>query len=169
MWYFLPFALPSVFIYLFNGPAQVIAIYGSLPELTLIALVYYGNSRNKTIGQLAGFLAGLTIDFLSAAPLGFFTFIYTAIGYAAGATKGKVYVDPIFTPLLMIAAAVLAKSIMVFILSGLFGYPEVQSAVFSGPFLIQLGYTLVLGPVLFAVFSLLDRLFPRKRRGGYQD
>jgi rod shape-determining protein MreD len=169
MWYILPFLVPGSLVYLGNGPAQLLAIYGSLPELALIALIYYGNSRGAMLGQLAGLAIGLTIDFLSAAPLGFFTFIFTLAGYAAGKSKGKIYVDPIFTPLLMIAVGILTKALLVFILAGVFGYPEVRSAVFGSPFLIQLVYSLVLAPVVFALLSLLDRVFPKKRRGGYQD
>jgi rod shape-determining protein MreD len=169
MWYIMPLLLPSLFVYLTGGPGQVMAIYGALPELTLISLLYYGNNRGKMIGQMAGLIAGLTLDVLSAAPLGFFTFVFTSIGFIAGSTKGKVYVDPVFTPLLMIAAGLLLKGLLVFVLSGLFLYPELRGQVFGNRFLIQFVYTLVLGPLFYALFALLDKLFPRKRRGGYQD
>ncbi len=169
MWFILPLVLPSAFIYVISGPVQVLSVYGALPELTIISLLYYGNSRGKMPGQISGLFAGLTLDFLSAAPLGFFAFVFTLIGFLAGSTKGKVYVDPIFTPLLMIAAGLLIKGLVVFILSGIFLYPEVRTEVFGSRFLIQFAYTMVLGPLFFALFSFLDKLFPRKRRGGYQD
>jgi len=169
MWNAVPLLLPSLFIYLLNGPVQNFSFYGVLPDLALISLVFYGNGRSRTIGIFAGLLAGLTIDALSAAPIGFFTIIYVTVGYLSALTRGKVYVDPVFTPLLMVGAGFLIKGLLVFLISGAFGYPEVQSHTFNEYYLIQLLFTLFLGPVFFALFNFLDKTLPKKRKGGYQD
>ncbi len=169
MWYILPFVFPGLFVYLTSDILFVIAIDGVLPEIVLMSLVYFGNSRDRLIGQLTGLVCGLTLDFLSAAPLGFFSLIFTVLGYLAGLSKGKLYVDPVFSPLLLVGVAYFLKSLLTILLAGIFGFPEVRDIVFAGNYFVGLLYTLVLTPLFFAFFKLLDKLMPKRRRGGYQD
>ncbi|AHC15154.1 rod shape-determining protein MreD [Salinispira pacifica] len=169
LWILIPYILPLLLLYLSSGPGQVIAIQGALPQLSLVVLVYYGNSRNAFHGELIGLLIGLTADVLGAAPLGFYSFSFTLVGYLAGISRGKVYIDAIFTPVLMVGVFIFLKAFISFLLAGIFGFEAVQEVVFNRIFFISLLYSLLLTPILFAVLKALDKILPRRLRGGYQD
>lgn len=169
LWILIPYIIPLLFLYLNSGPAQVLAIQGALPQLSLVALVYYGNSRNGVHGVLIGLFVGLTADVLGAAPLGFYSFSFTLIGYLAGVSRGKVYIDAIFTPVLMLAVSIFLQAFLSFLLAGIFGFQSVQQVIFTQRFFISLLYTLLLTPIFFALLKALDKILPRRLRGGYQD
>jgi len=82
-----------------------------------------------------------------------------------GTTKGKMFVDPIFMPVFLALVAVLMKGMLGIGLAGLYGIDGVVGQVLSTPFLIELGYTAVVSPVLFGLLSLIRPFQPERRRG----
>ena len=58
--------------------------YDVTPDLVMIGLVYIGMRNGKTYGSIAGFLAGLTIDFISFSFLGLMALSKAAAGFSAG-------------------------------------------------------------------------------------
>ncbi len=144
---------------------QFASIAGIQPDLALIVIVYAANKNGSMTGQLAGLGAGIVLDVLGLSPLGFYALIYAVIGAVYGATKGKMFVDPIFMPVLFALVAVLMKGILGIGVAGLYGIDGVVGRVLSTSFLIELGYTAVLSPVLFGLLSLIRPLQPERRRG----
>jgi rod shape-determining protein MreD len=140
-------------------------IAGVHPDLVLIVIVYVANKNGPMIGQLAGLGAGIILDVMGLSPLGLYALVYAVIGAVFGTTKGKMFVDPIFMPVLFAIVAVLAKGILGSAFAGLYGIRGVVDGVFSTSFLIELGYTAVVSPVLFALLNLVGPLRPERRRG----
>jgi len=58
--------------------------YDVTPDLVLIGLVYIGMRNGKTYGSIAGFLSGLTIDFISFSFLGLMALSKAAAGFTSG-------------------------------------------------------------------------------------
>ena len=168
LWYILAFIIPLFLVFLQTVMQSLITINGVYPEFLLIGLLYYGNSRSQLYGQFIGLFAGLAIDFLSTAPLGFFAFIYTLIGFIAGSTTEKVYSDSILTPVFMTAIALIIKEIMAFILSAIFRQVELQSPIFGSDFFFHALYTLLLAPLIFALLRFIDKAIPQRQRKGYK-
>ena len=123
------------------------------PDFTLLLLVFFAHQLGTMEGKIIGFLAGLMMDMLGMAPLGFHSLIYTLIGHLFGLTRGKVYVDTLTIPVIFAIAATLITIFSSFIISIIF-LPVRLSSVFSIGVLIQIGMHAVLAPFIFALLRV---------------
>ena len=135
------------------------------PDIALIILVFFSNSKGVIEGQVSGFVIGLAEDFLSLSPIGFNGFIKTVIGFIFGNTKGKIFLDPIFFPMLLVLIATLIKGFTAVIISSVFLSTESAPAVFTFRFLIEIVENCICAPFVFAfmklvkIYTLEDRDF----------
>ncbi len=140
---------------------DIIAIAGVTPDLVLLVLVCLAQRQGPINGQLTGLCAGLIEDFTSLSPLGFHSLLRLTIGFVSGLTHNKMFVDPIFVPIILVAAATVFKWLFAALIAGVFGV-DMAAIVFSRVFFIELGYNAVLAPVVFALLTLIG---PRPQRG----
>lgn len=145
---------------------RFIEIAGIGPDLVLIVLIFIGNRNGVMPAQLAGFIAGVVLDVLGLAPLGFYALIYTTIGALFGITRGKMFVDPIFIPVVLAVIAMLIKALLALLIGAIFSIPGVSADVFASGYLIEIVYTGLLAPVLFGLLGMLSWLQIDRRRGG---
>ncbi len=131
--------LPSNFIY---------------PDIALIILIFFSNNKGVVEGEVSGFIVGIAEDFLSLSPLGFNSFIKTVISFIFGSFKGKIFLDPIFFPMLMVLIATLMKGFIAVIISSLFLAPEAAPAVFTFRFAIEVIENCICAPFVFALMKL---------------
>ena len=124
------------------------------PDLTLLLLVFFAHQLGAMEGKLIGFAAGIVMDLLGMAPLGFHSLIYTVIGHLFGMSRGKIYVDSITMPVLFAIGASLL-TVLTSLLTAVVFLPERVASVLSLSFLIQLGMHAVLAPFLFGLLRLL--------------
>ncbi len=75
------------------------------PNLMIIVTSSFGFMRGKREGMMVGFLSGLLIDIMFSDLIGFYTLIYTVLGYANGFFRKIFYDDDIKLPLILIAAS----------------------------------------------------------------
>ncbi|MCL2791457.1 MAG: rod shape-determining protein MreD [Spirochaetaceae bacterium] len=134
------------------------------PDIALIILVFFSNYRGVVAGQASGFIIGIAKDFLSLSPLGFNSFIKTVIGFIFGNSKGKIFIDPIFFPMLLILFATLIKGFAAAIVSSVFLAPEAAPAIFTVRFAIELVQNCICAPFVFA-FMKLVKLYTFEDRG----
>ena len=127
-------------------------IGGAMPDLALIVLCFSSNHHGSFKGQLSGFVSGLVLDFLSLAPLGFHAFIRTVIGMLYGLFRGKVFIDPILVPVVLVILATFLKALIAFLISSVFA-PELAAAVFSRQLGIEIGLNALVSPFLFALLK----------------
>jgi rod shape-determining protein MreD len=114
-------------------------------------------------GQLSGFFAGLLQDFLSAAPLGLNALIRTLIGALAGTMKGTFFLDAVFLPMSLCAAATITKALARLILHLLFA-GAVSAYSITGPvFWVELLLNTLSAPFLFGLLKLFPSLLSGKR------
>ncbi|QQO08159.1 rod shape-determining protein MreD [Breznakiella homolactica] len=131
-----------------------IAIFNAVPDLALCILVFTAYVNGTMTGQLTGFFSGILLDFLSAAPLGLNAFIRTITGALTGMFKGTFFLDALFLPMGLCAAATIFKALMIFILHLLFA-GAIPSYSITGPtFWIELLLNTVLSIPLFALLKL---------------
>ncbi len=146
---------------------QFIEIGGAAPDLVLVALVFLANKNGSMVGQVSGFVGGIILDVIGLAPLGFYALVYVLIGALFGISRGKMFVDPIFLPVLLILIATLLKALLALLVAGMFGVAGVREAVFSAPYAIELVYSGLVGPIAFAAFGTLRFLQPDRRKGEF--
>ena len=135
-----------------------------LPDLALVIIIFYANSKGPMEGQLSGFAAGIVEDFISLSPLGFNCIIKTVIGYVSGFTRNKIYFDPILFPVILTAAATLIKGFLAVLVSSLFLKAGEAPLVFTSRFGIEILLNAVSAPFVFAVMKLV-RLYRIDDRG----
>ncbi|MCL1814937.1 MAG: rod shape-determining protein MreD [Treponema sp.] len=137
-------------------------IYGAVPDLSLGVMVFSAYLNGTMSGQITGFFSGLFYDFLSASPMGLFTFVRTIIGALGGLLRGMFFLDKVVLPMLLCASATVAKALLLFGLHFLFTeivppYPSLSSPVFwmelllntiTAPFLF--GFLKLFGPLLIS-------------------
>jgi rod shape-determining protein MreD len=134
-----------------------IALYHTVPDLTLGILVYSAYINGIMTGQVTGFFSGFILDFISNAPLGLNVLVRTIIGALAGLLKGTFFLDTVFLPMVLCAAATLFKALMLFLLH-LFLAGAIPYYHLSAPTLwIELMLNTLSAPILF---GLLKRFQP---------
>ncbi|MFP4113186.1 MAG: rod shape-determining protein MreD [Spirochaetota bacterium] len=144
---------------------RFVEIAGVSPDLVLIIVIFLANKNGSMTGQVAGFVAGAVLDMLGLAPLGFHALVFTLLGALYGLTRGKMFVDPIFVPVIMTVVAMLLKAAIALIVAALFAIESVSAQVFSSRYLIEIAYTGLLGPLVFGLLGFVRRLQPDRRRG----
>ena len=135
-----------------------IAIQGITPDFAMLLLIFISYRNGSLNGQITGFVTGLTEDFLSLSPLGFHTLLKTVIGYMYGNTYGRMFIDPIFTPVVFAAVATFIKALLAGILAFIFNINFSTGALFSGSFWIELALNSLLAPLIFALTGILKFL-----------
>jgi rod shape-determining protein MreD len=135
-----------------------LALYHAVPDLALGILVYCAFANGTMTGQLSGFFSGLLLDFFSGAPLGLNTFIRTLLGALTGLLKGAFFLDLIFLPIALCAAATLLKAAFLFLLHLLLA-GAVPAYPLSAPVLwVELMLNSLSAPLLFGLLRLFHPL-----------
>ncbi|MDR2661621.1 MAG: rod shape-determining protein MreD [Treponema sp.] len=140
-----------------------IKIYGAVPDLSLGVLVFSAYVNGTMNGQVTGFFSGLFYDFLSAAPMGLYTFIRTVVGALAGLLRGTFFLDKVVLPMILCASATVLKALMLFALHLLFAgavpsYPPLTTPVFW----VELLLNTLTAPFLFGLLKLFGPLLMRE-------
>ena len=131
-----------------------IAVWGVTPDIALILIVFFSNRFGSTRGEISGFASGLIEDFISLSPLGFHAFIKTLSGFLFGLTRGNIFLDPVFMPLILTAGATLLKHLTAGLLGAVFVAPDLLEPVFTAKLGIEIGLNAVISPFLFGILKL---------------
>jgi rod shape-determining protein MreD len=134
------------------------------PDIVLIVLVFFSNNKGNFEGQISGFIAGMAEDFLSLSPPGFNSFIKIVIGFIFGKLKGKIFIDPILFPVIMIFFAGIIKGLIAVLIATLFLKPEISPVVFTPKFAIEIVENCIAAPFVFALMKL-SKLYTIEERG----
>jgi rod shape-determining protein MreD len=140
-----------------------LAVYHAVPDFALGILVFSAYTNGTMTGQTTGFLSGLLLDFLSAAPLGLNAFIRTVIGALAGFMNGTFFSDAVFLPMALCGGATLIKAALFFLLHRLFA-GAVPAYSLSAPTLwVELLLNTLSAPFLFGFLKLFKSLLIGRR------
>jgi len=135
----------------------------AIPDIALCILVYSAYVNGTMTGQITGFFSGIILDFLSAAPLGLNSLIRTLIGGLTGFMKGTFYLDPIFLPMILCAAATILKALVYYLLHLIFSGVIPFYSLFDLVFWVELGMNAFFAPFLFGLLKLFQPLLAGKR------
>ncbi len=134
-------------------------VFDTKPDLVLIVIVIFSNYFGSLKGELFGAASGLVEDFLTLSPLGFNTFVRTLTGYLAGVTRGKIFLDPIVTPVILVIFFTLFRAVINYLLLIIF-VPDSATMVFTSTFLIHIVINIILTPFIL-LFLRLTKLVPK--------
>ena len=153
---FIHIAIIITFIILQSVLFTKIEVLPAFPDIAFIVFIFSSISLGSAKAQTIGFLSGLVLDFLSFAPLGFFSLIYAIIGFLLGKMKGKYFIDPVLIPIILTIICCSLRSFMAALIAGLFINDEIS--FFSLKFLIEIGMNLVLAPIIIALLKLFKSI-----------
>jgi rod shape-determining protein MreD len=133
-------------------------------DLVLVLLVFFSHASGSLKGVLLGFFAGILLDILTLSPFGFYGIIYSVTGYLFGKTKGNVFLDPLFFPLILVFIATTVKILISVILSSIF-LPLKISTLFSMVTFVELGINMISAPFVFGIMKLTGLIRNFERTG----
>ena len=136
-------------------------ILGATPDFALITLIFSANHLGGYKGQIGGFVSGIVQDILSLAPLGLNAFVRTVMGFVSGIFKGKLFVDPVLMPLLMMVIATVLKAVLTYFLLLIF-MPSQAYTIFTGKLAVELGMNAFLAPFFFGLLKLVKIVKPAR-------
>ena len=93
---------------------QTLSIASITPNLMLVLTVSFALMRGKKEGMFVGFLSGFLTDLFFGSGLGFYTLIYTYIGFFNGFCCRIFYDDDIKMPILLVVGSDLAFNLLVY-------------------------------------------------------
>jgi rod shape-determining protein MreD len=143
-----------------------IALFGVVPDLSIIVLIWVSYKNGPVEGPVSGFLSGLAEDFLSASPLGFHAFIKTVVAAATALLHGSFFIDKLLLPLLLGFAGTIVKAIAAGALHILFGSVIHAYSFVDRVLWIEAAYNAVLAPIVFLLLTPLSRFLVTERRRG---
>ena len=132
------------------------------PDLIMLIIVYAAISNGSKVGMVCGFIAGILVDFLSVAPLGLSSFIFTLAGFIIGKFCGMYNVNRVLLPVLLGISAFLFKTGLLFILNLVFGKNIHVYNIFHINFLIELALNTFFAPVVFLFLTMFSSTFKMK-------
>jgi rod shape-determining protein MreD len=137
---------------------EAIAVFGVIPDLSLVVLIWVSYNNGLVEGPVSGFLSGIAEDLISAAPLGFNAFVKVVVSTSAGLLHGVFFIDRIALPFVLGFLGTIVKALATAFLALIFS-EKVHSYDFLRLALwIEAAYNGIAAPVLFLLLSALKRI-----------
>jgi rod shape-determining protein MreD len=126
---------------------------GFEPGIYLVFFIFIAHAQGSMRAVIIGFSIGLAVDFLSAAPLGLHSFSLSLLGFLSGTLRGKIFLDPIFMPMVLMFFSGLVNLFTVTLLIAIFSL-SVSSHPFSASFPWILLFHALISPICFGLLRL---------------
>ncbi len=140
-----------------------IAIFGVVPDLSLVILLWVSFKNGPIEGPVSGFLCGLFEDVISVAPLGFHAFTKTFVGTLGSFLHGSFFIDRLAFPIALGFLATLAKALAAWVLALFFGDKVHSYALLARVLWIEAGYNGLLAPIVFLLLTPFKRFLITER------
>lgn len=129
----------------------------AIPDFILICSLFFSFNNGRLLGVTNGFISGLFLDFLTAAPLGLHCLVRTIIGYICGVFNKTLNLNGIFLPALIGFCATILKAFFIWVISIFFPISIDSSTFLSFTFLFELIANTILTPIVFKFLSIFKR------------
>ncbi|MBR3549504.1 MAG: rod shape-determining protein MreD [Treponema sp.] len=135
-----------------------IAFLRAVPDLSLICVLYFSLHNGRISGESTGFISGLFIDFLSAAPWGLNCLFRTVLGYLGGVFTKTFNTEGIIIPAVLGFCATIVKCLLILFIAFLFPSSVMPYNPFSSMFLFELCANTILTPIMFKILGIFKNL-----------
>lgn len=133
----------------------MISLWGAVPDLVLLPVVFHGLWRGPKEGALWGFAAGLGRDFLCGHYLGLNALALAAAGYLAGWAESRLYRESTAVALVTTLGCSLASQLVYYLLLLFVGVKVPLVAAAVRVILPTAVYSSALVPLFYPLFSRL--------------
>jgi len=132
---------------------ELFKIDGVKFDLPILVIVYLAILRGPKDGALLGFWIGLILDIFTPDFLGLGALIKCFIGFAVGNFKETLFLESIFSKVIILFIAILFNDLFYYLIAFGFDFQKISMVLLSGSFFSGL-YTTLWGFILF--------VFPRR-------
>ncbi|MCL2576201.1 MAG: rod shape-determining protein MreD [Defluviitaleaceae bacterium] len=146
-----------------------VAIWGIIPNTTLIIVVCYALLRGDLEGAIIGFCAGLLYDLMFGRIVGVSALLLMMTGFVAGKPFADFFKENYIAPVLLIAAASLSYEIAFYVINFLLQGRTDFFRYMGIVILPTTAYNLVLGIFIYRAIYGINNLITRReeRRKGF--
>ena len=134
------------------------------PNLLIVVTSSFGFMRGKKEGMMVGFICGILFDIMFSDLIGFYTLIYTVLGYANGFFRKIFYPDDIKLPLILIAASDFLYGnivcIFMFIMRSRFDYFYYLKSII----IPELIYTILVTLIFYSIILQINKKLEAKEQ-----
>lgn len=120
--------------------------------------------RGKKEGMMVGFICGMLFDIMFSDLIGFYTLIYTVLGYANGFFRKIFYPDDIKLPLILIAASDFLYGnivcIFMFVMRSRFNYFYYLKSII----IPELIYTILVTLIFYSIILQINKKLEAKEQ-----
>lgn len=134
----------------------------TVPDLILILVLYSALYNGTLTGITVGFFSGLIFDFLSLAPMGLHTWVFTVLGFLYGKLYRRYNVRRFFFPLILGSSSTVLKAAILLLLHVLFGQSIQTYSLLTASFWIEVIENAVCAPLIFALAGIFPHAFVRE-------
>lgn len=127
------------------------------PDLLIIVTASFGFMRGRKEGMAVGFACGLLADIFWGGLIGFYTLIYTVLGYLNGTFHRMFFDDDIKLPLALIGASDLLYSLIAYVCLFMLQGEFIFSYFLGHVMLPELVYTILITLVLYQLILYVNR------------
>lgn len=135
--------------------APWLRLRGQVPELTLALVLSIGLTTGGVWGLVGGFLGAFLWASVTGLPMGNLFVSYMALGFLAGAMRGRMFSDRILLAMIVIAAGVILAAVINLLLAPPPSPQAWISAVFA-----RAAFTALLAVPLYSLMRYLSRYYP---------
>ncbi len=126
-----------------------------MPDISLIAIIYFAVNYGKNVGQTFGFIQGIVLDSLSGVPFGLNALLRVIMGFLLGFFNGKIFLDKFVLPAFFVAICSFIKILLLALIVIIFPI-KLNITIFSVKNIIEIGLNILLTPFVFAFFRFID-------------
>lgn len=134
-----------------------INILPAVPDFILICVLFFSLNNGRLFGLSNGFVSGLFLDFLTAAPLGLHCLVRTIVGYIFGILNKTLNLNGIFLPAVLGLSATLIKVFLIWCVSLFFPISVNHYNLFSLSFMFELIANTILTPIVFRFLRIFEK------------
>ncbi|OUP02166.1 rod shape-determining protein MreD [Drancourtella sp. An210] len=136
---------------------QYLEIASIKPNLLVILTASFGFMRGKNEGMFVGFLSGFLLDLCFSRYIGFYTLLYSVIGYVNGFFKRLYYSDDMKLPLLLISGSELIYGLWVYVFQFML-QSDFHFLYYLGHIIMpELVYTILVTLILYQIILRINR------------
>lgn len=126
----------------------------AVPNLLLASVISLGFLYGRTVGFVSGVVSGLLIDLVGGGTIGFYTLVFSVLGYADGYLSEKMESEIVLVLILLLLANMVLFHAYIFIFAFLIGkhfsFLPYLTTVFVPEFILTvLGFLVIYGILLF--------------------
>lgn len=131
----------------------------AIPDLVMLIVIYVSFLNNSIIGSSVGFISGLLLDFISAAPIGLNALTKSITGYITGKFVGKFNINAIIIPCVMAFGGTLFKFLIIFFVSFFIKHTYIYNFINIKIIFYELLVNIIFAPFLFGILNIFIEAF----------